>query len=128
LATPAATWTNVADSNWSLTYNSSGEIPIKAGFICSCTTIAETSRTFDGNGDIDSSEIKLNTNKSFSDTTQTTGAYKDYETVMLHEMGHLTRLGHEALNGNSPMYATINDDEEKRNLAYHDKAALAGQY
>lgn len=119
----ADVWNDVSNSDWDLTEDASGEIPIDAenlatGVLATATTTGSP---------ITSATIDFNTDYTFTDSTQDTTDF-DYETVAIHEMGHLLHLVHEPFNSSSPMYYAIPEDTVKRTLASHDIDVIRDMY
>lgn len=119
----ADVWNDVVNSDWDLTYDSNGEIPIDASNLAT-GVLATTTTT---GSPITSASIDFNTDVTFTDSNIATSGF-DYESVAIHEMGHLLHLVHEPFNSSSPMYNEIDEDTVKRTLASHDVDVIRDMY
>lgn len=123
LQNAADVWNNVSNSDWDLNENSSGAIPIGAANLATGTLATTTVY----GSPITSADMDFNTDYTWTDSNIATSGY-DYESVAVHEMGHLLHLGHEPFNSSSPMYATISEDTVKRTLVSHDIDVIRDMY
>lgn len=123
LANAAGVWNSVSNSDWSLTYSSSGSIPIGSANLA--TGVLATTTVY--GSPITSATMNFNTDYTFTDSNIATSGF-DYETVAIHEMGHLLHLEHEPFNSSSPMYYNIPEDTVKRTLASHDIDVIRDMY
>ncbi|MCH9657446.1 matrixin family metalloprotease [archaeon] len=120
-------WNVVANSNWDLSENAStGEIEI-SGANLGTAGIAKMTATVSW-GTITDAQIEFNNQEGWTDALFTASSTDyDYESVAIHEMGHLLKLADDS-DTNSPMHGQIDPDVVRRTLTTHDKAAIAGQY
>ena len=123
LQNAADVWNDVVNSDWDLNYSSSGSIPIGSANL-QTGTLAVT-RVVDN--PITSARITFNTDYTWADSNIATAGY-DYESVAIHEMGHLLHLKHEPFNGSSPMYHTFAEDTVRRTLVNHDVDVIRDMY
>jgi len=119
-------WNNVANSNWDLTESSSGEVDMTGANLGTGSTIARMTPTYSW-GTIIDAKIEFNNQKSFTDAAQTAINAFDWQTVAVHEMGHLLKLNHNSESG-SPLYSMLDYDEVRRALTSHDESVTAGKY
>ena len=91
-------------------------------------TLAET-RYIAMDGDMRWAKIDFNSSKDFRDVNVSQGWLSvDFETVAVHEIGHVAGIhGHAATVG-SPMNAKISVNVVDRTLNSHDIAAIGGMY
>jgi len=120
-------WDDVTDSDWNLYYSSSGEVELSGANLGTGSTIALTTLTNNW-GTITDAKIEFNNQKSFTDASVTSLSSYDWQSVSVHETGHLLNLGEEWLNTDSPMYWDLGYDEVRRALEPHDIAAIQGKY
>ncbi len=52
----------------------------------------------------------------------------DYETVAIHEIGHVAGIHDHTTTSSSPMIASISVNTVDRTLNSHDKATIRGMY
>ena len=126
----ADVWNSVRSSWWDITRDdSSNDILIGArsmGWFS--MTLAET-RYIAMDGDMRWAKIDFNSSKDFRDVNVSQGWLSvDFETVAVHEIGHVAGIhGHTATVG-SPMNAKISVNVVDRTLNSHDIAVIGGMY
>ena len=127
LQTAADYWNDVANSDWDLTENSSGEVEMSGANLGTGTTIARMTPTTNWYGGFIDAKIEFNNQKDFTDSAQGDEDAFDWQTVAVHEIGHLLKLNHNSETG-SPLYSTLDEDVVRRTLTAHDKSVTAGKY
>jgi peptidoglycan hydrolase-like protein with peptidoglycan-binding domain len=75
----------------------------------------------------DGSDITFNSNRSFTTTLPTPAGSLDFQTILMHELGHALGLGHSSTFGTT-MFATTADGTSDRTLHKDDKAAISALY
>ena len=81
------------------------------------------------NGVMAWAQLEFNSNKDFRDATISTGWWSyDFETVAVHEIGHLAGIHEHTETSGSPMVEYIGPNVVDRTLNSHDRATIRGMY
>ena len=126
----ADVWNNISSSWWDFTRDDAdGDINIGAhpfGWILS--DLAETSWVANG-GTMAFAAVEFNTDKDFRDVnvSQSWWSY-DYETVAIHEIGHVAGIHDHTETAGSPMRGHIPVNTVDRTLNSHDIATIGEMY
>ncbi len=126
----AAVWNAVGTSWWDFTRDdSSNDVEIGAWFMgWHISTLAETS-WIDNNGAMLWAALDYNSAKDFRDVNVSQGWWSyDYETVAVHEIGHVAGIHDHTATASSPMQATLAVNTVDRTLNSHDIATIGGMY
>ena len=126
----ADVWNSVSNSWWDFTRDdSSNDVEIGAWFMgWHISTLAETT-WYDHNGSMLWAFVDFNNAKDFRDVNVSQGWWSfDYETVAIHEIGHVAGIHDHTTTTSSPMKASIPSNNVDRTLNSHDKATIRGMY
>ena len=126
----ADVWNSVSNSWWDFTRDdSSNDVEIGAWFMgWHISTLAETT-WYDSGGYMLWAFIDFNSAKDFRDVNVSQGWMSyDYETVAIHEIGHVAGIHDHTTTSSSPMIASISVNTVDRTLNSHDKATIRGMY
>ena len=122
----ANVWNSVSNSWWDITRDdSSNDVRIGAWFMgWHITTLAET--TYYTNNDVMYwAYVDFNSAKDFRDVNVSQGWWSyDYETVAIHEIGHVAGIHDHTETDSSPMVSYIPSNTVDRTLNSHDKATI----
>lgn len=73
--------------------------------------------------------VEFNTDKDFRDVNVSQGWWSyDYETVAIHEIGHVAGIHEHTNTTSSPMRGHIGTNVVDRTLNSHDIATIGGMY
>lgn len=126
----ADVWNAVSSSEWDFTRDdSSNDVEIGAWFMgWHISTLAETT-WYDNGGYMQWAYVDFNSAKDFRDTNVSQGWWSyDYETVAVHEIGHVAGIHGHTTTSSSPMIATISTNTVDRTLSSHDESTIGGMY
>lgn len=126
----ANVWNDVSGSWWDFTRDdSNGDIAIGAhSFGWFSPTLAETTYITNG-GTMSYADIEFNTEIDFRDVNVSQGWWSfDYETVAIHEIGHVAGIHEHTSSAGSPMQATLSHNTADRTLSSHDRTTIRGMY
>ena len=126
LQNAADVWNRIVNSDWDLTGSIGGTIAIGSANL-DTGTLATTTNTVTNRDVITDSLLNFNTDYTWTDSNIATSRY-DYESVAIHEFGHMLQLQHEPFNTNSPMYGSLTEDTVKRTLVQHDIDVIRDMY
>ena len=74
-------------------------------------------------------ELDYNSAKDFKDVNVSQGWWSyDFETVAVHEIGHVAGIHEHTTTGSSPMIATLGTNTVDRTLNSHDISTIGGMY
>ena len=91
-------------------------------------TLAETTYIA-GSGVMYDAYIDFNSAKDFRDVNVSQGWWSyDYETVAVHEIGHVAGIHDHTSTSSSPMQAVLATNTVDRTLNSHDIATIEGMY
>ena len=126
----ADVWNNVSGNWWDFTReDNNGDIDIKStSFSWWSTDLAETT-AISYNGVMAFAQIDFNSNKDFRDVNVSQGWWSyDFETVAIHEIGHVAGIHEHTTTSSSPMQEDISTNTADRTLNSHDKSTIRGMY
>ena len=126
----ADVWNNVSGNWWDFTRNdSNGDIDIGAhSFGWFSDTLAEI-RYLATEGTMFYAYVEFNTEIDFRDVNVSQGWWSyDYETVAVHEIGHVAGIHGHTSTSSSPMQAYLDINTVDRTLNSHDKSTIRGMY
>ncbi len=126
----ADVWNDVSSSWWDFTRDDTGrDVGIGAkSFGWFSYTLGET-RYVVHNGVMLSASVDFNTEIDFRDVNVSQGWWSyDYETVAIHEIGHVAGIHDHTGTGSSPMRSHISTNTVDRTLNSHDTATIGGMY
>ena len=126
----ADVWNDVSSNWWDFTRDdSNGDIDIGShSFGWFSTTLAETSYITSG-GTMSYADVEFNTEIDFRDVNVSQGWWSyDYETVAVHEIGHVAGIHDHTTTSSSPMKATLSANTVDRTLNSHDESTIGGMY
>ena len=123
-------WNGVANSDWELTESSSHAIDFRSANLGTHGLVGRMNH-FALFGVIITANVEFNTNVNFGDSTVDANVFDIY-TVVIHEMGHLPTMHHNAHTGdeNTSVMRTGAEigQNAQRIITANDAAALAGKY
>ena len=126
----ADVWNNVASSWWDFTRDDSdGDIDIKSRGMGWFTSILAITNAIQSDGTMSWAQVAFNSDKDFRDARTSTGWLSyDYETVAIHEIGHVAGIRHHTSTSGSPMVSYIPANHIDRTLNPHDISTIGGMY
>lgn len=131
LANAAFTWNSVSRSNWTLTFTagSSAPIHVMSANLTNADRLAETIPVIQNNKIIGGNIIfHLDHGFTNSAVTGSNSDYYDYESIALHEFGHLQWVGHSTWNHDSVMRSNLEPGTVRNVLEQHDLDVLRARY
>ena len=126
----ANVWNNVSGNWWDFTRDdSNGDIDIGAHSLgWFSTSLAETTYIAQ-DGTMAYADIEFNTEKDFRDVNVSQGWQSyDFETVAIHEIGHVAGIYDHTTTLGSPMQEYLSSNTVDRTLNGHDRATIRGRY
>ena len=127
----ADVWNDVSDNWWDFTRDDSrGDIDIKSkSFSWQSSDLAVTTVISNNANTMTYAKVEFNSNKDFRDVSVSQGWWSyDYETVAVHEIGHVAGIPEHTAISSSPMQEYIAPNTVDRTLYSHDKAIIKGMY
>lgn len=131
LAKAAASWNNIPNSNWTLTFTpGTSPIHVFSERLIQNDYLGKTMPMYHRNGYIVGADVKFNLTHGFTDVSNPSSntRYYDFESVALHEFGHVQEAGHSILNIDSVMQASISPNTIRNTPEQHDIDVLQDRY
>lgn len=123
-------WNDVSSSWWDFTRDDSdGDIDIKSRGMGWFTSTLAITNAIQSEGTMSWAQVTFNSDKDFRDVLISTGWFSyDYETVAIHEIGHVAGIRHHTSTSGSPMVLYIPANHVDRTLNSHDVSTIGGMY
>ena len=126
----ANVWNNVSGNWWDFTRDdSNGDIDIKSKSFSWFSSDLAVTTAIPSDGTMTYAKVEFNSNKDFRDVEISQGWWSyDFETVAIHEIGHVAGIHDHTTTSSSPMQEYIATNTVDRTLNSHDKATIRGMY
>ena len=123
-------WNNVASSWWDFTRDdSNGDIDIRSSGMGWFTSTLAITNVIQSDGTMSWAQVTFNSDKDFRDARISTGWLSyDYETVAIHEIGHVAGIRHHTFTSGSPMSSYTQANHVDRTLSSHDISTIGSMY